>query len=344
MANTWFRLYSEFSSDPKVQMLSESNQRRLVMLFCLRCDETLETLHETEIAFHLRISEEELESTKALFVQKGFIDDDWCVLNWNDRQFISDSSTERVRRSRQRKKQDETLHEPIETLHETHVTIDVTAPEQIQSRTDTEQNRAEQTLALTSNEVPAEAGVFELPLPGKQGEWQVPKNLYDELVAIYPDVSVMAELGKMRAWLLTNPRKTAKGLPRFIANWLTRTQDSPRKKSTHNGGTNGSTGKHTNGNSSRGTDGNEEALREVLAEQRRARRGSGGVPAPAGGDVRPQDEQEVRERVSGDVRGHEPGGVPDGVYEGARRGEVLPTTFAPKRAQWPGAGGGSAGA
>ena len=105
MANPWFRLYSEFAHDPKIQMLSEAMQRRYVMLLCLRCSETLETLHETEIAFQLRLDEAQLLETKQLFISKKFIDENWKILNWDKRQFVSDSSTERVARHRQKKKQ-----------------------------------------------------------------------------------------------------------------------------------------------------------------------------------------------------------------------------------------------
>jgi hypothetical protein len=108
MGNAWFRFYHEWDSDPKVQSMSEPMQRRLAMLFCSRCRE--ETLHETDRAFHWRISPEELAETKALFLEKGFIDENWNLFNWNRRQFLSDSSTERVRRYRQGLKQSETLH------------------------------------------------------------------------------------------------------------------------------------------------------------------------------------------------------------------------------------------
>ena len=63
MANAWFRMYSEFATDPKVQMLSEADQRRYMMLLCLRCSNALVTLHDEEIAFQLRISDEELAET-----------------------------------------------------------------------------------------------------------------------------------------------------------------------------------------------------------------------------------------------------------------------------------------
>lgn len=106
MSNPWFRMYAEFAHDPKVQMLPEVMQRRYVMLMCLRCSNGLVTLHETEIAFALRIGDADLEQTKALFVARGFIDNDWNLLNWEKRQFASDSSAARVRAHRERKKQD----------------------------------------------------------------------------------------------------------------------------------------------------------------------------------------------------------------------------------------------
>jgi uncharacterized protein YdaU (DUF1376 family) len=100
------------------------------------------------------------------------------------------------------------------------------------------------TLALTSVEVPA-GGVFELPLPGIQGEWQVPQKLYEEMVQIYPDVGVMKQLARMRGHLVANPskRKTHRGLPRFINSWLAREQDDSRQRGgNNNGGSNGKTG------------------------------------------------------------------------------------------------------
>lgn len=141
MANPWFRLYHEFAHDPKVQMMSEADQRRLVMVFCLRCTETLATLKDEEIAYHLKVKVQELAKSKALFVRKGFIDNDWNVLNWDDRQFM-DSSTGRTRRYRERKKVSQGTSQ--ETPQASQVTI---GDDPEQSRADTEQiqSRAEQT-------------------------------------------------------------------------------------------------------------------------------------------------------------------------------------------------------
>jgi hypothetical protein len=104
MANPWFRMYGEFATDPKVQMLSETDQRRLTMLFCLRCNGHV-TLHDEEVTFLLRISNDEWMASKALFVAKGFIDSDNEILNWDKRQFTSDTSKNRVAAYRERKKQ-----------------------------------------------------------------------------------------------------------------------------------------------------------------------------------------------------------------------------------------------
>jgi hypothetical protein len=134
MANPWFRLYSEFAHDPKVQMLSEAMQRRYVMLMCLRCSEVLETLHETEIAFQLRLSTSELEETKDLFISKNFIDKHWNLLNWDKRQFVSDSSTMRVAKHRNKKKQVSNVSETLQKRPSNATDTD-TDTEQIQKRT-----------------------------------------------------------------------------------------------------------------------------------------------------------------------------------------------------------------
>ena len=107
MSNPWFRMYAEFATDAKVQMLPETMQRRLIMILCLRCSNALVTLHDSEIAFQLRITDQELAETKALFVSKKFIDSDWNVLNWDKRQFKSDSSNDRVAKHRALQKQEQ---------------------------------------------------------------------------------------------------------------------------------------------------------------------------------------------------------------------------------------------
>lgn len=103
MSNQWFRMYAEFASDAKVQMMPENYQRRLLMLMCLRCNGDV-TLQDVEAAFQLRISNDEWAETKRDFIARGFIDSSNNLLNWDKRQYRSDSSAERVRKHREAKR------------------------------------------------------------------------------------------------------------------------------------------------------------------------------------------------------------------------------------------------
>lgn len=103
----WCRLHSEFAHDVKVQSMSEAMQRRLVMLFCIQSDPGIETFHETQretlLACALRISLADLTATKEIFLSLGFINQDFTLRNWTERQYLSDTSTQRVRKFRARK-------------------------------------------------------------------------------------------------------------------------------------------------------------------------------------------------------------------------------------------------
>ena len=127
MANQWFRMYAEFANDPKVQMLSETEQRRYIMLLCVRCNGDV-TLHDSEVAFQLRISNDEWCATKAVLVAKNLVTDDNQPTAWDKRQFSSDSSAARVSKHREAKK----------------AACNVTVTAQIQNRTDTDTEQKEE--------------------------------------------------------------------------------------------------------------------------------------------------------------------------------------------------------
>ena len=71
-----------------------------------------------------------------------------------------------------------------------------------------------------------------LPCTGGM-EWQLSNEDMREMRDLYPGVDLLAEIRKARGWLIGNPtkRKTAKGMLRFLHNWLSRAQD--RGGSTH---------------------------------------------------------------------------------------------------------------
>ena len=179
MANQWFRMYSEFATDAKVQMLSEAMQRRYLMLMCLRCSNALVTLHDEEIAFQLRISDEELAETKALFIKKGFIDSSWNLLNWEKRQFASDSSKDRVAKHRalQKQKQEQASNGDV-TLHETKANG-------LDTDTDTEQ----------SNSAPSAKSPRGTALPK---DWTLPDDWKTWAEKERPDVDVVLAADSFR--------------------------------------------------------------------------------------------------------------------------------------------------
>lgn len=96
----WFRMYHEFATDPKVQMLSESDQRRFVMLLCLRCCNGDVTLQDADVAFQLRVSEPDWLETKGRLIARNLIDGSNKPTAWEVRQKVSDSSKSRVYKHR----------------------------------------------------------------------------------------------------------------------------------------------------------------------------------------------------------------------------------------------------
>lgn len=111
MANQWFRLYSEFAFDPKVQAMSEQMQRRYVMLLCLKSNGDLKTVtqnNESVTGCNGSITLEEAKETKNELMEFGFIDEFWNINGWEKRQYISDlrdpTNNERQKRYREKKR------------------------------------------------------------------------------------------------------------------------------------------------------------------------------------------------------------------------------------------------
>ncbi len=109
MSLPWFRLYGEFATDPKVQILSFDDQRHFILVLCLKCNGTLdgeygnEQLRERSIARSLGLDVAAASEAKRRLVESGLIDADWQPRKWSSRQKPSDSSAERVRKLRQKR-------------------------------------------------------------------------------------------------------------------------------------------------------------------------------------------------------------------------------------------------
>lgn len=231
--NQWFRFYWEFINDPKVQMMSEAYQRRLVCLLCIRCSNVTGngdvTLHDENVAFQLRISNEEWMETKACFIAKHFIDEANNIINWDKRQYASDSSRERVAKHRNKVKQ------------ECNVTV---TPPDTDTDTDISMNTS---YSLSSTEVEDEEDVDDV-LKKKQIPYQSIVRLYHENMPNNPRCEILTskrkgqisarwnsgELDDLDTWarffkycaasrFITGQVDPAPGRKRFIADieWLT---------------------------------------------------------------------------------------------------------------------------
>lgn len=76
--------------------------------------------------------------------------------------------------------------------------------------------------------------VIQLPATGKKF-YEVDEKQVDHWRELFPAINVLQCLRKMVSWLESNPsnKKTIKGMPRFISNWLSREQDrAPRQMTT----------------------------------------------------------------------------------------------------------------
>ena len=75
----WFRMYSEFATDPKVQMLGEADQRRYIMLLCLRCS-NCDLITTEAFAISCVIDTAEAAETALRLMDKGLITEQYELL------------------------------------------------------------------------------------------------------------------------------------------------------------------------------------------------------------------------------------------------------------------------
>lgn len=92
-----------------------------------------------------------------------------------------------------------------------------------------EENRKENI--LPSPKVP---DIYVIDLPTNRfnttGEcYYVLQDFYRLMEELYPNVDLMQQFNKMKAWLITNKtkRKTLNGMEKFINSWLSKQQDAP---------------------------------------------------------------------------------------------------------------------
>jgi hypothetical protein len=123
---SWFRLHTCTLNDPKVQRLPGETFKGWINLLCLAKENNGTLPDRPTVAFALRMTEKQAAQLVETLTENGLIDQTetgLCPHNWGQRQYISDVSTDRVKRYRKR-------HETVSP------TVSETPPEteQIQNR------------------------------------------------------------------------------------------------------------------------------------------------------------------------------------------------------------------
>ncbi|MBK6414090.1 hypothetical protein [Sphingopyxis sp.] len=102
----WFRLYSRIIDDDKLRLLAFEDRWHFVAFCCLKSegltDEPDSELRSRKIAVKLGVQLRELDEVARRLKEVGLIDETLSPTAWDELQYRSDSSTDRVKKHRQK--------------------------------------------------------------------------------------------------------------------------------------------------------------------------------------------------------------------------------------------------
>ncbi len=105
MSKPWIRLYTDLPEHSKIQRLQDHHFKFLINCWCLTGDNDDSLPPAQDLAWRLRIDPAICQAYLDYLESIGLMDkagDSYIPHNWEDRQFISDDSKERVRKYRER--------------------------------------------------------------------------------------------------------------------------------------------------------------------------------------------------------------------------------------------------
>jgi len=144
----WFRMYAEAVDDPKLRLLAFEDRWHFVAILCCKCqgllDDQDDEMMRRMVAVKLGLDMRELGEVVRRLSQVGLIDENSLQpIAWDDRQFRSDTSAERVKayRKRQKKQSDK------EVKRECNVTVTV---QDTDTDTDTDTEKSKPLSSSTS--------------------------------------------------------------------------------------------------------------------------------------------------------------------------------------------------
>lgn len=221
----WFRFYSEFIDDPKIAMMSDSDQLLWVKALCLANDEKQRgciLLSDEEICWKLRISIEQWKHAIDKFRAKGMIDHidgGYKIKNWDKRQFESDSSAKRVAKHRakkaskkaQRKAPKVTETEGLQPCNVTVTPPDTDTDTDTEREKDPDRNTEPESLSRTFSALKEGSNPgYRPPERPKLKSEPVGRTRFDMPAGDVPGSSqFMADRPWMESWSISNPTYSA---------------------------------------------------------------------------------------------------------------------------------------
>lgn len=130
----WFRLYNRMVDDEKLRLLAFEDRWHFVALCCL-CSSGLlsepdSDLRTRKIAVKLGVQVRELEEISRRLREVGLIDESLAPLAWDELQYRSDTSTDRVKKYREKQRCNEVKRSSnvSETAQETELETEEESP------------------------------------------------------------------------------------------------------------------------------------------------------------------------------------------------------------------------
>lgn len=105
----WFRMYTDFTTDWKIEALAFEDQRHFVFVLCLKAAGFIDqdypsiAIKDRAMGRRLGLLGEALDNAKARLMEVNLINIDWQPSGWEKRQRASDSAAERMRKYRENK-------------------------------------------------------------------------------------------------------------------------------------------------------------------------------------------------------------------------------------------------
>jgi hypothetical protein len=103
----WFRLYTRMIDDEKMRLLAFEDRWHFVALCCMKGSGLIDddsAIRDRKIAVKLGVQLADLENIKKRLIEVGLIDESMSPLAWDDLQFTSDTSKDRVKKYREKQK------------------------------------------------------------------------------------------------------------------------------------------------------------------------------------------------------------------------------------------------